>query len=332
MLRAYSISNKYQFNSSELGQIHIAICRMLEKVYQKINDRHNSKKYSNEAWQQEKYLLKDMGYLDPEIEEFYKYHHSNCIIQKEENNEKQETDLQQPPPPPSHSSEEEQISQNKEQTTPENNNNNKQKRGKNRNKKNNNKKDKPPVSFNDQMSLEKKVYLLGYAAKRGKRSLVQQYLEDGIDPNLKNPVTGYTPLHYACWNNYYDIVELLLQYGANPLIKNNEGENSLETARITKNKKLIDLIENKIKDMDISEVEENKEQDNSKLSPNIPIEHIVNDVKEEIDVKETVKEEEESKLENNEENEGNIFSQDVEIINDMEEDINNAIDMYNSLI
>lgn len=325
MLRGYSISNKYQYNSSELGQIHIAICRMLEKLYQKINDRTNSKKYSNEAWKQEKYLLHDMGYCDPEIDEFYKFHHST---QKE--NEKEKLNIQPTPlsPPesllPSSSS-----PQKEEQNTPETNKNQKNKKNKN---KKNNKKEKIPVSFNDQMSLEKKVYLLGYAAKRGKRSLVQQYLEDGIDPNLKNPVTGYTPLHYACWNNFYDIVDLLLQYGANPLIKNNEGENSLETARITKNKKLIELLENKVKDMDVNEGDNSIKVDDLKNLHTISITYQEYDKSVEIPPVKKVDDELEKKSEENEENEGETENQNMEIVNDMEEDIENAINMYNSLI
>lgn len=325
MLRGYSISNKYQYNSSELGQIHIAICRMLEKLYQKINDRTNSKKYSNEAWEQEKYLLHDMGYCDPEIDEFYKFHHST---QKE--NEKEKLNIQPTPlSPPESSLPSSSSPQKEEQNTPETNKNQKNKKNKN---KKNNKKEKIPVSFNDQMSLEKKVYLLGYAAKRGKRSLVQQYLEDGIDPNLKNPVTGYTPLHYACWNNFYDIVDLLLQYGANPLIKNNEGENSLETARITKNKKLIELLENKVKDMDVNEGDNSIKVDDLKNLHTISITYQEYDKSVEIPPVEKVDDELEKKSEENEENEGETENQNMEIVNDMEEDIENAINMYNSLI
>lgn len=329
MLKAYSISNKYQYNSSKLGQIHIAICRMLEKLYQKVNDRTNSLKYSNDAWEQEKYLLQDMGYCDPEIDEFYKFHHST---QKENENEKVELNLQPSPPPssfPTSSLPSSSSPQREEDNVLENNKN--QKNKKNRNKKNN-KKEKIPVSFNNQMSLEKKVYLLGYAAKRGKRSLVQQYLEDGIDPNLKNPVTGYTPLHYACWNNFYDIVDLLLKYGANPLIKNNEGENSLETARITKNKKLIELLENKVKDMDVNEDDNSKEVDDLKNVQKISIKYQEYDHSVEIAPTEKVNDESEKKSEENERQEGEINNQNIDIVNDMEEDIDNAIRMYNSLI
>ena len=52
--------------------------------------------------------------------------------------------------------------------------------------------------------------------------LVQLLLENGANPNIKNSV-GDTALTYAAMNNY-DIVELLLKNGANPLIKNNDGQ------------------------------------------------------------------------------------------------------------
>ena len=52
--------------------------------------------------------------------------------------------------------------------------------------------------------------------------LVQLLLENGANPNIKNSV-GDTALTYAAMNNY-DIVELLLNNGANPLIKNNDGQ------------------------------------------------------------------------------------------------------------
>jgi protein phosphatase 1 regulatory subunit 12A len=41
-------------------------------------------------------------------------------------------------------------------------------------------------------------------------------LADGADPNIRNPNSGWTPLHYAaCWGQR-EAEEVLLDYGANP--------------------------------------------------------------------------------------------------------------------
>lgn len=46
------------------------------------------------------------------------------------------------------------------------------------------------------------------------------------NPNRKNALTGMTPLMFACKDGYAEIALLLLQHGADPLIQNNNGNDS----------------------------------------------------------------------------------------------------------
>lgn len=52
--------------------------------------------------------------------------------------------------------------------------------------------------------------------------LLEKY---GANPNGKT-LTGMTPLMFACKDGYVDMVVLLLQHGANPLIQNINGKDS----------------------------------------------------------------------------------------------------------
>jgi ankyrin repeat protein len=63
-------------------------------------------------------------------------------------------------------------------------------------------------------------------------SYVNLLLENGADPNVKEShnVGGETPIFKAVENNSYEVVKLLLDYGADPGIYNKGGLNSLHIA------------------------------------------------------------------------------------------------------
>ena len=65
-----------------------------------------------------------------------------------------------------------------------------------------------------------KIPPLGYAAKKGYVDIVELLLQHGADPVERDAValSGYTPLHYAAANNHPEIITLLLRAGADPLI------------------------------------------------------------------------------------------------------------------
>jgi hypothetical protein len=54
-------------------------------------------------------------------------------------------------------------------------------------------------------------------------------LERGADPNLKTPPPGMTPLHMAVPN--WELAEVLLEFGANPVAKNDGGKTPMDIAR-----------------------------------------------------------------------------------------------------
>ena len=66
--------------------------------------------------------------------------------------------------------------------------------------------------------------------------------DDLIDANVKDQKLGNTPIIHAICNNDEHMVELLLRNGADSTIKNDAGYNALDAARISKNKKIKDLI------------------------------------------------------------------------------------------
>ena len=57
-------------------------------------------------------------------------------------------------------------------------------------------------------------------------------LESGADPNVKEDFTvgNETPIFKAVENNSYEIVKILLDYGADPSVLNKSGMNCLHIA------------------------------------------------------------------------------------------------------
>ncbi len=61
------------------------------------------------------------------------------------------------------------------------------------------------------------------AIERGDINEVKDFLNKGIDPNIKNK-DGYYPLALACWHDWIEIIKILLNHGANPNLTNGKFE------------------------------------------------------------------------------------------------------------
>lgn len=66
---------------------------------------------------------------------------------------------------------------------------------------------------NSSASLEREIL---WAATEDKNEIVEAILEK--DPNLVHATDrdGYTPLHKACYNNNFDLAQILFKYKADP--------------------------------------------------------------------------------------------------------------------
>ena len=69
--------------------------------------------------------------------------------------------------------------------------------------------------------------LLHCAAYGGHLNVVEFLLERGADPNVQGD-DGWTPLHYAVSRYHVDVARVLLDHGADPTIRDNEGMTPLE--------------------------------------------------------------------------------------------------------
>jgi ankyrin repeat protein len=68
-------------------------------------------------------------------------------------------------------------------------------------------------------------------------------LIDGGAP-INEPEGGWTPLHYAAYNNLSEIAQILLERGADPQAKTAEGKTPLDFAREKGNSEVASLLEN----------------------------------------------------------------------------------------
>lgn len=81
------------------------------------------------------------------------------------------------------------------------------------------------VNAKDKYSRDGKTALI-VAAEHGHKDVVELLLEHGANVNEKDE-DGWTALIYAAVNDYKDVVELLLKHGANVKEKNNLGKTAL---------------------------------------------------------------------------------------------------------
>jgi hypothetical protein len=74
------------------------------------------------------------------------------------------------------------------------------------------------------------------------RDIIERLLELGADVNLKSSGDGYTALSYASSKGHRDLVELLLNRGADILMKTNEGYSALYCASSCGHKNVVKLL------------------------------------------------------------------------------------------
>jgi cytohesin len=73
---------------------------------------------------------------------------------------------------------------------------------------------------------------LAIAACKGLEGAVRALLKAGADVNDQNPLSGYTPMHYAIGKGMVGVVELLMGAGANVLMSDRHGRTSLDLALV----------------------------------------------------------------------------------------------------
>lgn len=103
---------------------------------------------------------------------------------------------------------------------------------------------------------EQEIDFLFRVIDEGKIEFVRWAMEQGVDPNLESPKSGATLLTEAISALQPAIVELLVQYGADPEFADDEGITPLELAQKTGNPAMIACLERAA-----SEAESNDEQE-----------------------------------------------------------------------
>lgn len=66
-------------------------------------------------------------------------------------------------------------------------------------------------------------YQLHQLAANNDFSSLAMLLQNGADPNQREPTQGFSPLHVAVASNNYEAARTLLEHGANPVIGDREG-------------------------------------------------------------------------------------------------------------
>lgn len=89
--------------------------------------------------------------------------------------------------------------------------------------------------------------LLHRGAMQGSEEIATLLLEKGLDIDQRDRQHGYTPLQWAVYYNRTQMVEFLLEYGADAHIKNNRGQNALQLARDRNNDAIAYLLEQREK-------------------------------------------------------------------------------------
>ncbi|MCC6697008.1 MAG: ankyrin repeat domain-containing protein [Candidatus Hydrogenedentes bacterium] len=86
--------------------------------------------------------------------------------------------------------------------------------------------------------------VLAEAIAKGDLQTVQSVLDSNPDALYSVDMMGQTPLHYAARTNNKEIIELLLEKGADPGIMNDEGVTPADTARAAgASQEIIDLLQ-----------------------------------------------------------------------------------------
>lgn len=81
------------------------------------------------------------------------------------------------------------------------------------------------------------------AIQEGDFELVKFYLRTGIDPNYQHPEFMASPLVESIRYDRFDIAKLLLENGANPVVKEvMGGETALLVAKSKNNQRFTDLL------------------------------------------------------------------------------------------
>ncbi len=92
-----------------------------------------------------------------------------------------------------------------------------------------------------------KATALHAAAYAGRTEAARLLIAYKIDIDKQGPYNGYTALHDAIWQNNVETAQVLIDAGAKLDIKSNDGQTALELAKARDRKKIVALIEQKIR-------------------------------------------------------------------------------------
>ncbi|OUL18127.1 hypothetical protein BV378_37375 [Nostoc sp. RF31YmG] len=83
-----------------------------------------------------------------------------------------------------------------------------------------------------------------YAAEKGDIEKVRQLLDKGIDPNFRKMIHSATPIYYTATQGHREIVEILINYGAdvNLGIEEDDAFNPLLAATINNSREVAELL------------------------------------------------------------------------------------------
>ena len=78
-------------------------------------------------------------------------------------------------------------------------------------------------------------------ATKGYKEIAEKLIRLGADVNARDPL-GWTPLLLALSAGTVEVIEVLLEHGANPLVRTRKGEDARSLAKKFKKEELIDLL------------------------------------------------------------------------------------------